>query len=145
MPTSLLTDEQRATVDGLDRILTWARRIKPVQGISASTFTTLDTLAFAGPMRISELADREGITQPGMTGLINRLEGEGLARRASDPTDGRASLVSVTEAGLKVLADRRSGRSELLATRIGQLTAADQAALFAALPAIANLTSDLPT
>jgi DNA-binding MarR family transcriptional regulator len=33
-----------------------------------------------------------------MTQLITRLEKEGLARRDGDPADGRAVVVSITEA-----------------------------------------------
>lgn len=118
--------------------------MKPPEGMSASTFTTLDTLTFAGPLRISELAGREGMTQPGMTALVNRLEAEGLAVRAPDPTDGRAALVSVTEAGRHRVARHRAIRADLLGERLFDLAPSDHAALVAALPALERLTYDLP-
>ena len=131
------------TAHSIERILVWARRVRFPKGVSATAFTTLDRLAFAGPMRISDLAEREGISQPGMTSLVNRLEGEGLAKRAADPTDGRASLVSVTEAGRALLTTHRGDRERFIATRIGELGSVDQAALFGAISAIEHLTADL--
>ncbi len=140
-PRASVSAQQTATVDALERLLTWARRIKPTPGLSSSTYTTLDTLAFAGPLRITDLVEREGITQPGMTGLINRLEGEGLAIRSADPSDGRASLVSITDAGVALLAARRADRAAVISARLGELDDADRAALSAALPALHHLTA----
>ena len=52
-----------------------------------------------GPRRISELAVEEGVSQPGITLLVNRLVERGWVRRATDPSDGRAVLVSLTPEG----------------------------------------------
>ncbi|RIJ76789.1 MarR family transcriptional regulator [Nakamurella silvestris] len=124
-------------------MLTWARRLTPPGGLSASTYTTLDTLTLAGPSRITDLADREGISQPGMTALINRLETAGLAVRTPDPTDGRASLIDITDRGREVLAARRAERAHLIAARFGALSEPDQRALDAALPAFRRLTAEM--
>ncbi len=51
------------------------------------------------PWRVTELAAREGVTQPAATMLVNRLAERGWVQRAADPDDGRASLVSLTAAG----------------------------------------------
>ena len=51
------------------------------------------------PRRITELAADEGVSQPGMTLLVNRLVGRGWVRRVADPRDGRAVLVSLTAGG----------------------------------------------
>src|SRR5437763_13101807 len=40
--------------------------------------------------RITELAAREGVTQPAITLLVNRLENRGLVQRTPDPLDRRA-------------------------------------------------------
>lgn len=62
----------------------------------------------ARPRRITELAAEEGVTQPAITLLVNRLEDRGWLRRIADPTDGRAVLVSLTPAGEEVFAQLRA-------------------------------------
>jgi DNA-binding MarR family transcriptional regulator len=56
-----------------------------------------------GPQRITELATREGVTQPAITLLVNRLAERGWLRRTPDPQDGRAVLVELTPAGCTLL------------------------------------------
>jgi len=51
------------------------------------------------PRRITELAAAEGVTQPAITRVVNRLEGCGWVTRQADPRDGRAVVVRLTEAG----------------------------------------------
>ncbi|HEU5268695.1 MAG TPA: MarR family transcriptional regulator [Jatrophihabitans sp.] len=139
MPTSAATASDELAIAGtLDRLLLWVRRKAPSQ-LSATSVTTLDTLSQDGPLRISDLAVREGVSQPGMTTLINRLAGEGLAERFADPTDGRASLVRITAAGREVLADRHRARTEAILTDVQRLSAEHRADLAAALDAMNRL------
>src|SRR5436309_11237996 len=56
----------------------------------------------ARPRRITELASEERVTQPAITLLVNRLADRGWVERASDPSDGRAVLVSLTAEGQAV-------------------------------------------
>ncbi len=55
------------------------------------------------PWRVTELAAREGVTQPAITRLVNRLEERGWVRRETDPADGRAVLVALTAEGSATL------------------------------------------
>jgi len=129
-----------ALADGLDRLIMWARRYAPVM-VSSTTVTTLDTLRTDGPLRVSALAVAESVSQPGMTGLVNRLEASGYAERFADPADGRASLVRITDAGRQLLADRHAVRTQSMSTAIERLAKADQDSLLAALPALEKLIS----
>lgn len=126
-----------AVADVIARMSLWLRRQVQV-GVSTSTITTLDSLV-DGPLRVSELAEREALSQPGMTTLINRLETAGYAERVADPSDGRATLVRITETGRQVLRERHTARTEWLRDELIHLDASDQAALAAALPAITRL------
>lgn len=47
----------------------------------------------ADGVRISELADRLGITKQSVSQLVDELEAANYVRRIPDPTDGRAKLV----------------------------------------------------
>ena len=109
--------------------------------VTATELMTLDSLKTDGPLRISDLADRESISQPGMTTLVNRLEARGYAERTADPTDGRAALVRITQAGLDVLDERTRVRAAVLADQVSRLAPEDQAALVAAITAIDRLVA----
>jgi DNA-binding MarR family transcriptional regulator len=131
--------EVRALATGIERLTLWLRRQSP-QTVSSSTITALDRLATEGPLRISELASREAMTQPGVSLLVQRMAEAGYAERVPDPTDRRATLVRITEAGRAVLAERLTLRTQVLRGRLAQLDDEDQRLLLAALPAIDRLT-----
>lgn len=135
--------DQTAIAEGLDRLVLWARRSTPIQ-MSSTSITTLDTLEHTGPLRITDLAQREGVSQPGMTTLINRLVEDGCAERFPDPGDGRAVLVRITPTGRQVLDTRRQARSAALRTVIARLPAEHQEALVAAMDALHTLTLTPP-
>ncbi|MBR7836707.1 MarR family transcriptional regulator [Actinospica durhamensis] len=107
--------------------------------MSLTSVSTLSALDRRGACRITELAALQGVAQPSMTALIGSLEQAGLVRRAPDPTDRRAVLVTLTPAGLSYLTERRAGGAERLATLIDRLTPAQAAALSAAVPALLRL------
>ena len=47
-------------------------------GLSPSRSSTLATLRYAGPLRLGELARREGVSQPTMTQAVQAMEAAGL-------------------------------------------------------------------
>jgi DNA-binding MarR family transcriptional regulator len=128
----------KALEQGLDRLSIWLRRQVPA-AMSSSTITALDRLRAEGPLRVSELAAREAITQPGVTLLVNRLAQSGYAERVPDPTDRRAALVRITPAGEAALAARNAQRVAVLRERMARLSDHDQQLLVQALPAIERL------
>ena len=125
----------------VERLVTWLRRSTAVPGWSVTSRLTLARLQADGPARISDLARLEGVTQPAMTGLVNRLESEGLVTRTADPTDARAALVALTDPGRAFVETRRAERSRVLAGRVERLSDADRAAILAALPALDRLSN----
>jgi DNA-binding MarR family transcriptional regulator len=141
MSSPNLTEERLALGRALEQVVTWLRRTRPLTDISATGLSLLDRIETGGAQRITDLAAREGVSQPAMTALVNRLEGRGWARRAADPADGRAILVDLTEAGRERLQQHRVDLTRRIADRLAQLDEADQAALLAALPALTRLTA----
>lgn len=115
--------------------------IPPNGGLSMTAAVTLASLERLGPQRLTDLAAREGVTQPAMTQLITRLEEAGLARRDASPADGRVVLVAITDEGRATLARRRAVRSERLGAILAELSPAHRAALISALPALDALAS----
>jgi DNA-binding MarR family transcriptional regulator len=140
----VLTETQpslEALAGTVERLVAWLRRNTAVPGYSVTSRLTLARLQADGPARISDLARFEGVTQPAMTGLVNRLEGEGLVTRTADPTDARAALVALTDSGRAFVETRRAERARVLAGRVERLSAADRAAILAALPALDRLSN----
>ncbi|MGP3967462.1 MarR family winged helix-turn-helix transcriptional regulator [Streptomyces sp. 6N223] len=114
-------------------------RIPALEKLPFTTLSVLDTLAFRGPMRLSELTRTEQISQPGITQLVTRLEREGLVERRPDPSDGRAVLVHITEAGREIGRSRHDDRTRHLRPLLARLTPEERRALADALPALARL------
>lgn len=110
--------------------------------LSRTAAGTLSALERRGPSRISDLTRLEAVGQPAMTGLVQRLEASGLVSRASDPSDRRATLVAVTDAGRDALAERRRQQDAIVAARVARLPPDQLAALDAAVDAIVELTQE---
>jgi DNA-binding MarR family transcriptional regulator len=124
----------------LERLVGWLRRSTAIPGYSVTSRLTLVRLDADGPTRVSDLARLEGVTQPAMTGLVNRLSEEGLVRRTADPTDARAALVELTAAGRAFVEARRAERVRVLSGRVERLSDADRRAILDALPALDRLS-----
>ena len=135
LPTHNASLEDGAVAAGFARLYEGLRRLSPRDGLSLTAASTLRRLDSSGPQRLCDLYAPEGVTQPGMTQLVTRLEKDGLAQRNSDPADRRVVLVSITGAGRAAVERRRAVHAEAL----GSLSPADREAILAALPAMARL------
>jgi DNA-binding MarR family transcriptional regulator len=72
--------------------------------------------------RVSDLAQRAGMTKQSMAQLVEHLEGHGYLERIADPADGRAKLVRTTARGAEVFAVVRDFVAEVearLEARLG--------------------------
>ncbi|MEV0379057.1 MarR family transcriptional regulator [Nonomuraea sp. NPDC050643] len=114
-------------------------RLPKAQRLSFTTLSVLHTLEGGGPMRLTELTASEQVTQPAITQIVTSLERDGLVERRPDPSDGRAVLVHVTEAGAAIVNGRRAERVAHLAALADGLTPDERAAVAAAVPALARL------
>jgi DNA-binding MarR family transcriptional regulator len=105
--------------------------------------SALATVMRLGPIRISELAEIEGVNPTMLSRIVAKLEDAGLLRRLADPADGRVVRVEVTDAGRAEQLRLRAERSELLAARLAALPRERAAELLAALPALESLADEL--
>ncbi len=62
-------------------------------GLSGSDHKYLDLLFQEGAMTAGRLAELTGLTTGAVTGIIDRLEKQGMVKRESDPDDRRKVLV----------------------------------------------------
>ena len=117
-------------------------RDSATRGLSRTAAGTLSALDRYGPCRVSDLTRLEAVGQPAMTGLVQRLEATGLVSRTSDPSDRRATLVAITDAGRSALAERRRSQDALIAARLGRLSPDRLDALGHAVDALVELTQE---
>lgn len=108
-------------------------------GLSRARLSALSVIVFAGPLRVSRLAQVEGVKPPTMTALVRALEEEGLVRREPDPTDARAFLVSATNQGRRILEYTRARRLEAIETRLIELTSREKSVVGQAVSILAGL------
>ncbi|MGX9789267.1 MarR family winged helix-turn-helix transcriptional regulator [Mycobacterium sp. MMS18-G62] len=100
--------------------------------LSASAAFVMNRVCREGPIRLTVLASKEGVSQPSMTQLIQRLERLNLVARLADPDDGRASLIGITQRGQTLLNERTRMRRERLKALMATLTAEEASALWLA-------------
>jgi DNA-binding MarR family transcriptional regulator len=65
-------------------------------GVNRTDLHCLNAIENAGGLTAGELADAVGLTSGAVTGVIDRLERAGFARRVPDPADRRRVKVEVT-------------------------------------------------
>ena len=83
-------------------------------GAEFSALMLLFPLRFAGPMRVTDLAELKQADPSTISRQVAQLVKAGLARREADPVDGRASRLAVTEAGLTACARMHEARLGML-------------------------------
>ena len=110
--------------------------------VSRTEASVLSTLA-QHPRRITDLAAREHVTQPGITLLVNRLEQRGWVERRPDPTDRRVVMVALTEEGHEALARLRAEYRALLHEEMATLPDEDVGTLARAIEILDGLIERL--
>ena len=119
------------------------RRLRQAQAEGELTLpetTALARLDRGGPTTATTLAKLEQVSAQSMGATLAGLEARGFVRRAADPADGRQSLISVTDAGLQALWNRRNARTELIADVLNDgFTRSEIRRLAAAVPLIDRL------
>jgi DNA-binding MarR family transcriptional regulator len=126
-------DLSRPASDLLDLVVLVIRGVSDNRELSLTAVATLGSLDRAGAQRVTALAAAQGVSQPSMTQLVQRLQQRGLVTRVADPADGRAALVNVTAAGHAALVARRQRNADLIAELLGDLPEHDVRALTDAL------------
>ena len=114
------------------------RREIHVLGVTGGQVTLLVQIKRHPGITASELAERERISAPGMSGHISRLETAKLIERTR-AADRRRIGLSLTPEGEQVLKDVRKRRTAWLSEHLKGLTPEEREAIEAALPALEKL------
>jgi DNA-binding MarR family transcriptional regulator len=111
-------------------------------GLTPSQVSALATIEEHGPIRMSDLAGYELIGAPLASRIVAGLQELGLVQRAAGSTDGRVSLIELSDAGRETLNELWSERAAGLTARIERLQPEQVAVLTAALPVLETLVRD---
>ncbi|MFD4531402.1 MarR family winged helix-turn-helix transcriptional regulator [Kitasatospora sp. NPDC058397] len=112
------------------------------QDLTVAQLSALARVEVHGPLRLGELAAREGVAVPSVLRTIAPLTADGLIAKTPDPLDGRSQLLELTPAGLAAITRIRRERSALLARRSARLTLQQCRQLEAAVPLLELLLDD---
>lgn len=96
-----------------------------------------------GPRRITELAETEGLAQPSVSKLVDKLEARGLVLRGRAAGDGRAVVVSISAEGQQTLDSARGEIRGLLRQTLAGLSDEDLATLARAIEVVERLAGSL--
>jgi len=91
---------------------------RSIQGLGIgcfSDFILMEALLHKGPQNVSELGARIGLTSGSVTTAVQRLEKRGWVEREASPTDGRSSVISLSDSGCEVITVAFASHTEQLA------------------------------
>jgi DNA-binding MarR family transcriptional regulator len=94
--------------------------------------------AMSGPLRLSVLADRMGISAPTASRAVDGLVDLGLMERLPDPEDRRAVRIDLTRPGRKRVEEKKALAAAALEPGVSALPAKDRAHLAALLTRLAD-------
>jgi DNA-binding MarR family transcriptional regulator len=83
----------RAMRDASGQGVLYSQAVALRLGINSTDLECLDVIVMRGPVAAGELARATGLTTGAITGVIDRLDRAGLAKREHDPADRRKVLV----------------------------------------------------
>jgi DNA-binding MarR family transcriptional regulator len=110
------------------------------RGVTGGQVSLLVAIEFHPGMTAQELAEREGLSAPGVSGHLARLEGQKLIRRERTADRRRVGLY-VTSDGEQVLETVRIQRTSWLAHRLEQLAPEQRALIHAAVAALDEVSA----
>jgi DNA-binding MarR family transcriptional regulator len=125
-----------------------SRRLRPTEaarsaGLTPTRLAVLLTVNRRGPMRLSELAESEGINPTMLSRVTAELVNAGLLARSSDEEDRRAAWVTATAHGKRLAERIRRERTDAVKVALDGLSEGDRRRLERALPALEQLAEEL--
>jgi DNA-binding MarR family transcriptional regulator len=90
---ALMEALNRAMREASGKGVVYSQQVATRLGINSTDLECLDFIVMRGPLSAGELAAATGLTSGAITGVIDRLERAGFARRARDAHDRRKVMV----------------------------------------------------
>ena len=145
MPTKTETETAQRLRAVLGRL---ARLLRPTEagiaaGLTPTRVAVLLNVVRTGPVRLSEIAEQEGLNPTLLSRTVGHLMDDGLVKRTTDPTDRRSAWVEATVEGRRLAQRIRRQRTAAVEVALARLDADDRRALEVALPALERLAVSL--
>jgi DNA-binding MarR family transcriptional regulator len=102
------------------------RAVNARGGVPAGQLAALGVLDRDGPAATSELAARTRVRHQSMATTVRTLADRGLVASTPHPTDGRKTLLAITDAGRDLLDGERGRREDRLTHAIAELLSDDE-------------------
>ncbi len=115
------------------------KMLKATEGLTHGTLSALSSVVKFGPLRLNELAQREGIAAATITRIVADLEGRGFVHREVDQTDRRAFSIEATPEGISYIVQARSARADVISKLLDTVRPAELDTVVAALPVLEEL------
>ena len=115
----------------------------PWEALPMAQIELMQALSDQSPARIGDLAARQRLSASTVSGLVGQLMTAGLVVRGTDIHDRRVAVVELTEAGRRQLAEWQAAHQRRIGAALERLEDGEQAAVSAALPALARLVQHL--
>ncbi|MBV9334290.1 MAG: MarR family transcriptional regulator [Solirubrobacterales bacterium] len=148
-PAPTLTNLDLETADRLRAVIgKLSRRLRPTPaavaaGLTPTRSSVLLTVVREGTIRLSDLADSEGINPTQLSRAIAHLVDAGLVERSADEGDRRAAWLKPTVAGRRLTERIRRERTDALNRALERLSADERDRVLTALPALEDLAERL--
>ena len=125
-----------------------SRRLRPTPtaraaGLTPTRTSVLLTVMREGPIRVSDLAEAEGINPTQLSRAIAHLVDAGLVERSADEGDRRAAWLKPTPAGRKLTERIRRERTDALNVALQGLAPDERERIITALAALERLADHL--
>jgi DNA-binding MarR family transcriptional regulator len=128
----------------LARIVRRLRQAHEPGELTLSEVSVLSRLDREGPATPGALANGERVRPQAMGNTLAALEQRGLVARMPDPDDGRRVSMSATEAGRRLLLDRRSASTRRMTLALAEgFTPEERLRLVEAIPLLDRLADSL--
>jgi DNA-binding MarR family transcriptional regulator len=98
-----------------------------------------------GPLSVSELAARLGLTLSTVSGVLAGLDRAGFIERHPDPGDRRRTIVAITPGQATVISQWLDGAASPLTRVLGKLAPAEQQAFLKAMDLLETELHDTDT
>jgi len=140
MRSEVLEDEILAAIRRIVRAVDLhSRALIRGHRISGPQLVTLREVARMGPVPVSALARAVSLSQPTVTGILNRLERDQLVRRDRSDRDRRNVLCTITPRGARVLGEAPSLLQDRFLRELSRLEEWERSQMLATLQRIASL------
>jgi len=112
-------------------------------GLAPTAISLLLSVVRSGPVRLSELAESEGLNPTMLSRVVSGMVHDGLLKRSSDEGDRRAAWVEATTAGRKLAERTQRERTAAVNAGLEGLTSYERRRIEQALPALEALAEEL--